>query len=212
MSGKRIVRWVLVGLIAVVFGWVAYSIITRYEGDGVYTVNRMPMPEGLLLKDHNLTFPEFRLDKTGQYTWHFKNYCSSNTRFMVSLNVSNPRELAWWTISTRVNVVIRDQGGKIVFEKNSPLNAHQAQQMSRDQSTRQPDFDWQAWYAVVGRFGEASSQVAINGIPKKEASYYGYTLEPIECLRSYEVQVSVSEISTDGEPLLGTLSIVSGWK
>lgn len=207
MTRQRALLAMLAVAGSIAFGILGYAYVTRFQGDGVYTV----VTNALILRDHELVLPEFSLVEPAAYTWSFRGYCSDNRGLQFSLRARAENEIEWWQVDNHVAATMQDDRGQILLEKDSRLNAYHARhaELNRD-GDRHPQ-EWDIWYPVVGPLGTTLSRVARAGIPSSRASYLSF-LERLDCLRTYTIDVQVSEPATSHGRLVGHLRLVSGWK
>lgn len=178
----------------------------QFEGDGKYTTT------GLFLRDHELVLPEFSLSKEDKHQYRFSNYCSWNNSFSVSLSARSETAIPWWELSTKVNLAITDEDGKVLLNKTSSLNSYHKRAVNTYGELKPYSHEWTTWYIVEGRYGEGRSKVARKGIEKKTIYYWNKTTDPIECFKDYIVDITVDKPNSSFPDIAAFVRIGSGWK
>ena len=217
---KKISIFAIAIILLIVVGFYERAIIIHFSGDGIYEVKKMPFPFGLILQDDSLTLQNFPLDKEGSYIWHFEHYCSLNP-FQVLFLANADKEIPWWKFSAIARVIIKDDDGQVVFERNLALNSFKSWPHSYNARNEMDDhelpLEWITDYPVRDDYlvkgGEGRSQLVMgDGIPKKEHDFIGFSPNNLGCLSAYTVNVQIKELPDIPRASFGHIKIQSGWK
>lgn len=189
----------------------------EYSGDGIYSITTDDGPLWFNLYTHALTLPEIPLNSESKRIYKIRDYCSKNHGFIISLLMNSPKKERWWENSTTVNLTLTDPEGRVITQRNGPLNGYNLKankstcKVITYQACPPETGQWTADYVVRGRYGNGSAIAVLeDGILTKSFTQNIISEESLSC-GEYSLSVEIKNPYL-GSGAIGHIEILSGWK